>query len=151
MNKRATEADQRLKRLFDAIESGVADLNDTDLKERIATLRATRDQARVDAERAAASLESSGRKSITPDMLATFAQTARQRIRIEGGGYRRDHLRALAQRVEVADKEVRIIGSKARLFEVLSGKPGPGTRLGHVPGLVSKWCARQDSNLRPPA
>ena len=35
--------------------------------------------------------------------------TARERIRIEGGGYRRNHLRALAQRVEVADKEVRIM------------------------------------------
>jgi hypothetical protein len=28
--------------------------------------------------------------------------TARERIRIDGGGYRREHLRALAQRVEVA-------------------------------------------------
>jgi hypothetical protein len=30
------------------------------------------------------------------------------------GGYRRDHLRALAQRVEVDGKEVRIMGSKKR-------------------------------------
>ena len=102
LNKRAAETDARLKRLFDAIESGVADLEDNDLKDRIAALKATRDQARVDAERATASLENSGRKSVTPDMLASFAKTARQRIRIEGGGYRRDHLRALAQRVEVA-------------------------------------------------
>jgi site-specific DNA recombinase len=29
-------------------------------------------------------------------MLRKFAATARQRMRIEGGGYRRDHLRALA-------------------------------------------------------
>jgi hypothetical protein len=35
------------------------------------------------------------------------------RLGIEGGGYCRDHLRALAQRAEVADREVRIIGSKA--------------------------------------
>ncbi|BAV64477.1 recombinase family protein [Sphingobium cloacae] len=149
LNKRATEADQRLKRLFDAIESGIADLDDADLKDRIATLKATRDQARVDAERAIASLDSSGRKSITPDMLASFASTARQRIRIEGGGYRRDHLRALAQHVEVDEGEVRIIGSKSRLFEVLAGKPGPGTKLGPVPSFVPKWCTRQDSNLWP--
>jgi len=35
-------------------------------------------------------------------------------MRTEDGGYRRDHLRALAQRVEVDAKEVRIMGSKNR-------------------------------------
>src|SRR3546814_3068165 len=46
LNKRATETDLRLKRLFDAIENGIADVNDPDLKERIAPLKATRDQAK---------------------------------------------------------------------------------------------------------
>jgi hypothetical protein len=50
---------------------------------------------------------------VTTTVLRKFAAAARKRMRIEGGGYRRDHLRALAQRVEVADREVRIMGSKA--------------------------------------
>jgi hypothetical protein len=33
---------------------------------------------------------------------------------------RRDHLRALAQRIEVADREVRIIGSKNDLLRTLA-------------------------------
>jgi hypothetical protein len=37
-------------------------------------------------------------------------------MRTESGGYRRDHLRALAQRVEVGAKEVRITGSKSELL-----------------------------------
>lgn len=40
-------------------------------------------------------------------------------MRTESGGYRRDHLRALAQRVEVDAKEVRIIGSKSVLLRTL--------------------------------
>jgi hypothetical protein len=32
---------------------------------------------------------------------------------------RRDHLRALAQRVEVADREVRIMGTKSELLRTL--------------------------------
>jgi hypothetical protein len=48
-------------------------------------------------------LQHSGSKAVTPQTLSKFARTARQRIRLEGGGYRRDHLRALAQRVEVAE------------------------------------------------
>jgi len=39
--------------------------------------------------------------------------------RTESGGYRRDHLRALAQRVEVDAKEVRIMGSKTELLRTL--------------------------------
>src|SRR5947209_2869012 len=40
-------------------------------------------------------------------------------MRTEGGGYRRDHLRVLAQRVEVDTKEVRILGSKSVLLRTL--------------------------------
>lgn len=58
--KRAAEADARLKRLYDAIERGLADLDDPALKDRITELKAMRDQARVDAERASIALESAG-------------------------------------------------------------------------------------------
>ena len=54
--------------------------------------------------------------SITRQALKTFARQARKRMRTENGGYRRDHLRALAQRVEVDAKEVRIMGSKSVLL-----------------------------------
>ena len=77
-------------------------------------------------------LESAGQKAITAPMLAKFAQTARQRMRLPGGGYRRDHLRALAQRVEVNDGEVRIMGSKSELLRTLTAVGGAGT----LPGAV---------------
>jgi site-specific DNA recombinase len=136
LNRRATETDLRLKRLYDAIESGVADLDDPDLKDRIVSLKAVRDQSRVDADRACAMLESAGQKAITAPMLRKFAQTARQRIRLDGGGYRRDHLRALAQRVEVNDGEVRIMGSKNDLLRTLAAAGGLGTPAGAVPTFV---------------
>jgi hypothetical protein len=77
LNKRAAEIDLRLKRLYDAIGSGVADLDDPVLKDRIAGLKATRDQARADAERARAMLESPAQQAITPAMVRKFASTAR--------------------------------------------------------------------------
>ena len=147
LNKRAAETELRLKRLYDAIESGVADLDDPALKDRIDGLKATRDQARADAGRASALLESSAQQAITPTMLRKFASTARQRIRLEGGGYRRDHLRALAQRVEVDRGEVRIMGSKSNLLRVLAAN-GVGTAVGGVPNLVPNWRRRRDSNPR---
>ncbi len=89
-------------------------------------------------------LQNSGSQAVTPQMLSKFARTARQRIRLEGGGYRRDHRRALAQRVEVADGEVRIMGSKSRLLQVLTGKNG----INSVPTQGLKWRREWDSNPR---
>ena len=77
-------------------------------------------------------------------MLSKFAHTARQRIRLEGGGYRRDHLRALAQRVEVAEGEVRIMGSKSRLLQTLVANGGVNS----VPTQGLKWRMGWDSNPR---
>ena len=144
LNKRATESELRLKRLYDAIEAGVADLDDPALKDRIDGLKAIRDQAKADAERAQAMLQNSGQKAVTTQMLRKFAATARERIRLEGGGYRRDHLRALAQRVEVADGEVRIIGSKSRLLQTLVA----GSGVNSVPTQGLKWRTGWDSNPR---
>ena len=82
LRKRASEADAKLKRLYDAIENGVADLSDPMLKERIAELKAIRDQARTDAERAEDAIERLG-PSITPQALKTFAMEARKRMRTD--------------------------------------------------------------------
>ncbi len=128
-----------LKRLYDAIETGVADLDDPALKERIAGLKAIRDQSQVDADRAQAMAESVGHQAITPAMVQKFARTARERIRIDGGGYRREHLRALAQRVEVADKEVRIMGSKSDLLRTLAAASGVKPATPGVRSSVLNW------------
>ena len=106
----------------------------------------SRDQAKADAERAQATLQHSGSQAVTPQMLGKFARAARQRIRHEGSGYCRDHLRALAQRVEVAEGEVRIMGSKSRLLQVLIGKNGVSS----VPTQGLKWRMGRDSNPRAP-
>ena len=145
LRKRAAEADAKLKRLYDAIENGVADLSDPMLKDRVTELKAIRDQARVDAERAEEGIERAG-PSITPQALKTFARQARRRMRTESGGYRRDHLRALAQRIEVDAKEVRIMGSKSALLRTLLAASSAKTAGFGVPSFVPKWRARGDSS-----
>ena len=75
-----------------------------------------------------------------------IARQARKRMRTESGGYRRDHLRALAQRVEVDAKEVRIMGSKSVLLRTLVAASSAKTAGFGVPSSVPKWRARRDSN-----
>ncbi|MHB0713271.1 recombinase family protein [Roseomonas mucosa] len=141
LNRRITETDQRLNRLYDAIESGVAELDDAGLKDRIANLKAVRDQATADAERIRMTLDGSGDRAVTPDMIDALSQVARRRLRIEGGGYRRDHLRAFAQRVEVADDEVRIMGRKSDLLQTLVAASSGETAAFAVRSSVLKWRA----------
>src|SRR5271166_4022408 len=90
-----------------------------------------------------------GNRPPRPAMVRRFAATARERLRITGGGYRGDHLRALAQRVEVADGEVCITGSKSDLLRTLAAASGVKSATLGVRSSVPKWRARQDSNLWP--
>lgn len=147
LRKRATEAEAKLKRLFEAIENGLVDLNDASLKERIAELTAIRDQARLDTERAAAAMERVG-PTINVDTLKSFASSARRKLRNRDGSYRRDHLRALAQRVEVVSKtEVRLVGNRTDLLRTLVASSGVESAAIAVRSFVPKWRARKDSNL----
>lgn len=95
-------------------------------------------------------MDSAAQQPVTTTMLRKFAATARQRMRIEGGGYRRDHLRALAQRVEVADREVRIMGSKSDLLRTLAAISGVESAAGGVRSSVLDWRKGWDSNPRYP-
>ena len=128
----------------------MVDKDDEVAKERMAGLKALRDQATADAERTQLTLDSGGNQGVSSDMLKEFARRARERIRLDDGGYRRDHLRALAQRVEIADDEVRIMGSKSELLRTLvAASSGKSAAFG-VHSSVLKWRARRDSNSCPP-
>ena len=79
MRKRATEAEAKLNRLYEAIENGLLSPDDASLKDRVAELSGVRDQARADAERISASVERLA-PTITPDALARFATAARRKL-----------------------------------------------------------------------
>ena len=149
LRQRASEADAKLKRLYEAIENGVAHLSDPALKERVEELSAIRDQARSDAERADGAIERAG-PELMEEKVKAFATAARKRLRKSDGSSRRDHLRAVAQRIEVVDKtEAWIMGSRTALLKTLTAARAQ-TAAGGVPTLELKWRTREDSNLWPP-
>jgi hypothetical protein len=63
-------------------------------------------------------------------------------MRTESGCYRRDHLRALAQRTEVDAKEVRIMGSKSVLLRTLVAASSAKTAGFGVPVLYRSGAPR---------
>ena len=146
LRRQTSEAQAKLKRLYEAIEAGVADLGDPMLKARIAELTALRDQAQAEADRAEGAGDKLSMDLITPEAVKRFAAEARKRMRLDGGGYRRDHLRALAQRVEVDDTEVRIIGSKTDLLRTLSATSSAKSAPFGVRTFVRNWRPLGESN-----
>jgi len=70
-------------------------------------------------------------------------------MQIDGAGYRRDHLRTLAQRVEVAAKEARIMGSKGDLLRTLTAAAGVKSATPGVRSSVLKWRRGCPPHCRP--
>lgn len=143
LRKQAADAEAKLTRLYHAIEEGLAELDDANLKGRILELKRICDSARADADRAENRGEGTDHQ-ITPELLRRFAADARAQVRSKDGGFRRHHLQALVQRVEIGADEIRIRGSKPRLLQTLVasvGKHGVETAAHGVRSFALKWLA----------
>ncbi len=100
LERRATKEKAKLKRFYDAIESGVIQVSDPSLKDRIAELTATRDQANGGAKRAMSHIVKIS-PAITPETLPPFATAVRKKLRNGDGRFARNQVRTVAQWMEV--------------------------------------------------
>jgi hypothetical protein len=132
--------EEKLKRLYRALEEGLVDL-DIQLKDRIQALRTERDIAHASLDRIATQIHE--RAAITPDRLEAFSSLMRDKLETGDIQARRDYLRSVISQIEVDDDKVRIIGDKATLAAVIAGRQTQGA---NVRGFVRKWRARRDSN-----
>ena len=127
----------------------MADPKDENLKGRLVELKSIGDAARADVLR----MDGKGGAhpiEITPDLVRKFAAETRRKMRTDEGGYRRHHIQALAQRVDVGEAEVRITGSKLTLLRTLVASSGVVKSATHdVRSFVPKWLPGPDSNQRP--
>ena len=85
-------------------------------------------------------------QEISPIVLDRFARTMREKLTTGDIPFRKALLGSLIDRVEVDDREVRIVGREEVLEQaVLASRQGQGG----VHSFVPKWRPRQDLNLRP--
>jgi site-specific DNA recombinase len=84
---------------------------------------------------------------ISPSVVERFGQTMREKLTTGDVPFRKAYLRSIVDRIEVDDREIRIVGRKDVLEQaVLADRsPAPGVR-----SFVAKWRTGQDSNPRPP-
>ena len=141
LEKEASEADERLRRLYRLVEEGVTEPDDL-LKERMTALKVERDQARTALARA----RTVGRPAvdISPIIVERFGQMMREKLTSGEVPFRKAYLGTIVDRVEVDDHEIRIVGRKDVLEQAVlaNGGPIPGVR-----SFVRKWRTGKNSNL----
>ena len=140
LEKEAHETSERLRRLYKLVEDGVAEMDDL-LKDRITALKADRDRAQAALERARSASPSAG--DISPILVERFGHTMREKLTTGDVPFRKAYLGAIVDRIEVDDREIRIIGRKDVLEQVVlaNGGPVPGVR-----SFVRKWRSLRESN-----
>ena len=124
LRERAADAEAKLRRLYEAVESGMLTSADRMFGQRTAELGAIRDQAEADADRIAAMV---GRAEPALDVrdLRRMTSDARSKLLRAEDGARRALVRAFLQRVEVVSKhEARVVGSRSVLFRALAVAAG---------------------------
>jgi site-specific DNA recombinase len=135
-----TNTNDRLSRLYRAIEDDIVSLDDH-LKDRIETLKTQRDIVVATLERIVTQARTTS--IITPEHLQSFSRLMHEKLDTGDVQAKKAYLRSVIAQIEVGDDKVRIVGEKASLAAVIAGNP-PETA--HVRGFVRKWRARRDSN-----
>lgn len=141
LRREATEASDKLKRLYRLIEDGVTELDDL-LRDRITSLKLDRERAQAALDRISA--QAVPPAAIPPEVIEQFGRAMRENITTGEIPFRKAYLRSVIDRVEVDDHAIRIVGDRATLEQVMAGKSVPASG---VRSFVRKWRTRHDSNV----
>jgi hypothetical protein len=130
-----TSGDDRLKRLYRAIEEGIAEL-DADLKQRIQALKQERQVAQAALDRMVDQTPTSA--AITPARLDAFSQLMREKLDVADTKARKAYLQSVVSQVEVDDEKIRVFSDRAALAAAAIGQ---NTGTTNVRGFVRNWRA----------
>ena len=139
-------ADDKLRRLYELVEKGLAQLDDV-LKHRIEALQASREIALAALDRARSA--SRPTHDIMPAAVDRFARAMREKLSSGEIPFRKAYIRSIVDRIEVDDSCIRIMGRKDVLEQAVLAEGGTAAPVVH--SFVPKWRTRQGSNLRHPA
>jgi site-specific DNA recombinase len=141
LQREATDAEDRLKRLYRLVEDGMTDLDDV-LKERLDRLKADRDRAKAALD--AMKSQRGAAIRVDPALIESFGRAMRENLTTGSTPFRKAYLRSLIDVIEVHDVHIRIKGSRDVLERgVLASRSGGEPRS----QMSTKWRTRHDSNV----
>ncbi len=139
--KQVVDTEERLSRIYAAIEGGTLNGSEPTLKERITSLTASRDRA----VEALAYAKKSLAMPIEIDAVAIERFTRLMREQLTSGevAARKAYVAAIVDRIVVSDRTIRIMGSNDNIRSSF----GPGGGIAPpVRKSVQEWCPWPDSN-----
>jgi hypothetical protein len=142
--REASEAEERLTRLYRSIEEGIVEFDDL-LRDRVTALKAERERTKSALERARVQMGTA--IVIDVEKIDAFARLFTEKLENGDIKARKGYIRSIVSAVEVDNKTIRIIGQNTAIQAAVAGKPEAADR---VSGFVRKWRTREDSNVWPP-
>jgi site-specific DNA recombinase len=141
--RQASEAEERLGRLYAAIEAGTIDGTDPTLKERVTALKAGRDKATEALDYAKKS--SATPIEIDPIAIDRFTRLMRDQLTSGDVAARKAYLASVVDAIIVSEDKIRIVGSNDNIRSTFGpeGQPTPLVRKS-----VQEWCPGAGSNHR---
>ena len=140
LQREVTDSEEKLKRLYNLIEDGIAEMDDL-LRDRVAALRLDRERAQAALDRARS--QAIPAAEIPPEVIERFGHAMREYIANGEIPFRKAYLRSVIDRIEVDDHVIRIVGDKATLEQVVAGK---ALSTFGVRTFGRKWRPLRDSN-----
>jgi site-specific DNA recombinase len=139
--RQGSDAEEKLSRLYAAIETGTIEGNDPTLKDRVTSLKNTRDRAIEALDYAKKS--SAHPVEIDPVAIERFTRLMREQLISGDVAARKAYLGAIVDAVIVSENTIRIVGSNDNIRSLLgpSGQPTPTVRKS-----VQEWCPQPESN-----
>ena len=138
-------AEERLNRLYEAVESGMLALDET-LQRRAQQLKAARESVLVEMA-GLRRTQAMPIERMVPSQVESFSRAIRAKLRDKDSSFAKNYLRAVVSEIRVSGGSATIRGSYRQLM-ALAGKKKEDTD--QVPSFMRDWRARQDSNPRPP-
>ena len=134
LQKEVTNAEEKLARLYRLVEEGLTGLDEM-LRDRLASLKAQRDHAKVAMERVKE--RAAPQIRIEPEFIVRFGRMMQENFSTGAVPFKKAYLQSLIERIEVDDDLVRIRGSKDLLEQaVLASQRG------------QPWCSQTSTRWR---
>ena len=133
------KADDRLSKIYEAVETGVLPLDET-LQRRVQLAKASRENVLIEIA-GLRRLQTLPVERILPSQVQAFGILIGKRLRDRTLAFGRDYLRAVVDKVVVNGDMATISGSNAKLMRAVGAKK---SLTGQVPSFIHDWCARRD-------
>ncbi|MDP3087123.1 MAG: recombinase family protein [Methylotenera sp.] len=147
LNRQLKQTEERQHRLYEAIETGVIDLDET-LQRRAQQLKSAREALLIELAgvRRAHSLPVDQLKT---SQVEAFAKTLKAKLLAKDSALAKSYLNLLVDEIVVRDGAATMRGSYRALANAVAMDKIKVGHLKQVPTSISDWCARSDSNALP--